>query len=192
MRMPLSAAISANRTRTLVAAIGIAALSIAAPAYAKLNRPSQASARFVASGPGGLKIEGKTSELLVTEEGDNVRFVVPLGALDTGIELRNRHMREKYLEVPKYPNAELVVARAALKFPAEGQSSSGEAPGTMTIHGQSKPVTVNYRAQRGGAGIDVSGTIRIDIKQFGIDIPSYLGVTVKPDVDVRLEARVQD
>lgn len=178
--------------RSVLAAFGVAVLFVAATASAALGQASNAAVSFLASGPGGLKIEGKTSELQVIEEGGKVRFVVPLGRLDTGIEIRNKHMREKYLEVPKFPNAELVVDRASLKFPADGQESTGQANGTMTIHGVSKPVAVNYRAKRSGNSYDLSGTLKINIKEYGVDVPSYLGVTVKPDVDLSISARVQD
>lgn len=178
--------------RSVLASFGVAALMLATTAHAALGQASNAAVSFQASGPGGLKIEGKTNELQVTEDGGKVHFIVPLGRLDTGIELRNKHMREKYLEVGKFPKAELVVDRVGIKFPADGQESVGQANGTMTIHGVSKPVAVNYRAKRSGSSYDVSGTLRINIKEYGVDVPSYLGVTVKPDVDLSISARVQD
>lgn len=178
--------------RSFVTLVGVAALTLATTAGAALGRASNAAVTFVATGPGGLKIEGKTSDLSVNEENGKVHFVVPIGRLDTGIDLRNRHMKEKYLEVGKYPNAELVVDRSAIKFPADGAESSGNVNGTMTIHGQSKPVVVAYKAKRSGSAYDVSGSLRVNIKEYGVEVPSYLGVTVKPDVDVALSARVQD
>jgi polyisoprenoid-binding protein YceI len=54
----------------------------------------------------------------------------------------------------------------------------------MTIHGQSRPMTFSYRAHRDHQSYDVTGSLRINIKDYGIDVPSYLGVTVKPDVDI--------
>lgn len=186
------ARISHARSFRLAIALAAVVSSVAVSAAAALGQASNASVSMLATGPGGLKIEGKTSELLVKEEAGKVHFVVPLAHLDTGIELRNRHMRDKYLEVGKYPNAELVLDRAALKFPEDGRESSGSANGTMTIHGQTKPVTVSYKAKRSGNSYDVSGSARVNIKDYGVDVPSYLGVTVKPDVDVSLSARVQD
>lgn len=178
--------------RSFVSLVGIAALTVASTAAAALGHASNAAVSFIATGPGGLKIEGKTSDLSVNEENGKVHFVVPIARLDTGIDLRNRHMREKYLEVGKYPNAELVVDRSAIKFPSDGAESSGTANGTMTIHGQSKPVAVAYKAKRAGSNYDISGSLRVNIKEYGVEVPSYLGVTVKPDVDVNVAARVQD
>lgn len=166
-------------------------LAAASTADAALGRARGGVATVRATGPGGMNIEGKTSEVTVSEQDNKVHFVVPLGRVDTGIELRNKHMRN-YLEADRYPTAELVVDRSALKFPADGQDVSASAPGTMLLHGQSKPVTVNYRARRTGASYDVSGTTRVNINDYGIKTPSYLGVSVKPDVEIKLQATVDD
>jgi hypothetical protein len=40
---------------------------------------------------------------------------------------------------------------------------------------------------RTGGSLHVGGTTKLDIRDYGIDIPSYLGVTVKPDIDVEVQ-----
>jgi polyisoprenoid-binding protein YceI len=151
---------------------------------AGLQSTGGAQVVFLAVGPAGLRIEGKTSELRLTESQDKVNVVVPLAKLDTGIGLRNRHMRDKYLEVHKYPNAELTVPRGALTIPTAGQTAKRTVNGVLRIHGVDKTVPLSYTAQRSGALIKVSGTVRIHLRDFKIDVPSYLGVTVKPDIQI--------
>jgi polyisoprenoid-binding protein YceI len=109
---------------------------------------------------------------------------VPLSNLATGIALRDRHMKEKYLEVQKYPDATLTVARSSLKVPPSGAHATADAPATLTLHGATRPVTVHYEASGEGDGLSVNGTFHVKMDEFGIAVPSYLGVTVKPDVDV--------
>lgn len=159
-----------------------AALSIAAnDASAKLSKVGDANVSFTATGPAGLKIVGTTRDLSVAEDGQSVTVTVPLRGLDTKIELRNKHMREKYLEVEKFPNAVLVVPRAEL---AQGDSVSAEANGTMKLHGRERPVRFRYTAKKAGSKTTVSGTVRLNIKDFGIEEPSFMGASVKPDVEV--------
>lgn len=141
-------------------------------------------ASFVAHGPGGLKIEGQSDELTASSDDQRVVVKVPLKSLATGIELRDRHMRED-LQVDQFPLVELTVRRSALKVPGTGAEVSGEAPGELTLHGQTHPVTVHYRAVLKD-GTDVSGTARINLKEFGIEVRSYLGIGVKPDVEVEV------
>jgi polyisoprenoid-binding protein YceI len=170
---------------TTLAALSIFALASIGIAEAKLAG-SGGEVSFTAIGPGGLKIVGTTSQIVAKEDGSNVVISVPLGSITTGISLRDKHMKEKYLETDKFPNAELTVARASVK---EG---SGSAQGTMKIHGQSKPVTFNYNAKKTGEAFAIDGTVRLNIKEFGVEVPSYLGVTVKPDVDVAVKFSATD
>jgi polyisoprenoid-binding protein YceI len=158
--------------------------STVASADAALSRIGTPSVSFTATGPAGLKIVGTTADLQVAEENGTVTVRVPLANLDTGIGLRNKHMKEKYLEVPLYPNAELAVPRASLAAPDASGSASGEATGTMTIHGKSRPVRFTYRVARAGDRSRIAGSVHVEMTDFGIAVPGYLGVTVKPGVDV--------
>ena len=144
---------------------------------------------FKATGPAGLSITGTSSEVRASDTADSVVIVVPLTKLDTGIELRNKHMREKYLETGKFPNAELVVSKSALKYPSVG---SGEVTGQLKLHGETKPVKVKYDAKKSGNGYAVAGSFRINIKDFGIEQPSYMGLTVKPEVDIAVKFSAAD
>jgi polyisoprenoid-binding protein YceI len=167
-----------------MAGLGLGLFTLSAVGSAALSASTDAHVTFDAAGPAGMKIEGTTTDLAVADDGSNVTVNVPLANLTTGISLRDHHMKEKYLEVPKYPAASLSIARAALKFPAAGGDVSADVPGTVTMHGQTKPVTVHYTAKAAGGGFDAKGAFRVNMNDFGITVPVYLGVTVKPDVDV--------
>jgi polyisoprenoid-binding protein YceI len=159
----------------------------AQPASAKLGNAHDASVVASTSATGGLKIQAQTAELRLDESPTGVvTIVIPLANLDTGIALRNRHLREKYLQVDKYPTAVLTVARSALEFPAPGANVTRSAPGMLTLHGVTKPVMFTYTAQRAGAEYAVHGSVHVNINDFGVPTPSFLGVSVKPDTEVAL------
>lgn len=184
--------IAPSRTK-LVAQLAFALVAFAGLAEAKLARTAdKADVRFLATGPGGLKIDGSTNTLTIVDDGQLLKIFVPLNTLDTKIDLRNKHMREKYLQTEQYPNAELQVARSALKFPTAGASTSGDAPGTLTIHNTSRPVTFHYEAKADGTVLDVTGSIRLKMTDYGVTEPCYLGVCVKPDVDITVHFRATD
>lgn len=166
------------------AAAGVLGLGTSAVVLAAIGSPSGAHVGFMAPGPAGLKIEGATSAIQVTDDGTTLTIEVPLADLSTGIALRDHHMREKYLEVPKFPSAKLQVARGALKFPAAGAGAESDVAATLALHGQTRPVTVHYDAKGDGAGFSVRGHFHVNMNDYGITVPTYLGVTVKPDVDV--------
>jgi polyisoprenoid-binding protein YceI len=179
-----------RQKRLLLAAISLACVSLSAAGYAAWSSSGDSHVSFQAAGPAGMKIEGTTNELKAAEAGDTLVIDVPLGNLSTGIALRDHHMKEKYLEVQKYPTATLTVARSALKVPAGADRVDADVPGTLKLHGQSRPVTVHYDAKADGGTFAAHGKFHINMNDFGISVPSYLGVTVKPEVDVNASFRV--
>jgi polyisoprenoid-binding protein YceI len=179
------------RTSLVAAAVLVACATVSIVAAAKLKKTGASSTNFKAAGPAGLTIDGRTSDMTTADDGTTVTITVPLGNITTGIGLRDEHAK-KALEVDKYPTTSLAVARSELKFPAAGADSSGDARGKMTLHGVTKDVTFHYAAKNQGGTISVTGSMRIKMTDFGIDPPSYLGVTVKPDVDVNTSFQATD
>jgi polyisoprenoid-binding protein YceI len=175
-----------NRATVLLATLALAS-TVAISADAKITRTGSPTVTFNAAGPAGMKIVGTTNDLDVDDQGAKIVIRVPLRNLATGIALRDDHMRNKYLQIGTYPNAELTVDRSALHFPTGDGIGSGDAPGSMAIHGHSKNVTFHYNLGRASGSLHVSGTVHLDVRDYSIDIPSYLGVTVKPEIDVEVQ-----
>ena len=167
-----------------------ALLLIGGLVQAAITSPSGASVLVSMQGSAGLHIEGSTHELAISENDGELVFQVPLSGLDTGIGLRNRHLRS-FLDVAHFPEAELRVPRMAVIFPAPGKAAEADAVGTLNLHGITRPCSVHYRAEQGSSGeVRVRGTLRIDMRDFGIETPSYLGVHVDPAVAVQVDFSV--
>lgn len=168
-----------------VFALGALAIGlVTADAAAKWVRGGDASVTFLATGPGGLQIKGSGTDLTVDDKGDTVTVVVPLKDIDTGIALRNKHMRDKYLEVEKFPEATLAVPLDAITFAADGKTSEGSAKGTFSVHGKSKEVSFKYKMTNTGGTCAIEGEAAVNFKDFDVNVPSYMGITVKPDITV--------
>jgi polyisoprenoid-binding protein YceI len=164
----------------LVLKVFVLALAFTGSASAAWVVQGQKQVSFRAVGPGGLAIVGNASELSVKEQGSDLAVTVGLQGLKTGIDLRDNHMKEKYLETQKYPTAVLVVDRSKLTIPTSGADVNG----TLTLHGTTKPVRVHYEATGTAKQAHIEGEFSVNMKEFGISVPSYLGVTVKPVVQV--------
>jgi polyisoprenoid-binding protein YceI len=162
----------------------LAALLIVLPLLVAATKlTGEPTAGFHGRGPGGFGVDGKTHELRVEDDGTTLKITVPLAGLQTGIGLRDKHMREKYLQVDKFPDAILQVPWSGVKLPGDGQTGEGSAPGKMTLHGKSKDVQVKYRIVRTGTRYQVTGNVPVNLKDYDIEVPSYMGVTVQPDID---------
>lgn len=162
--------------------------ALASQAAAPSLRVSNGEVRFVAHGSAGLRIEGRTTDLHAISSPDAVEFQVGLATLETGIALRDRHMRDEYLQVQSYPLARLRLVRDALPSPMSGDS--GSCPGQLTLHGQTHPLNVAFRIRR-SSGYDVNASMQVDMRDYGIATPKYLGVTVKPEVEVSVDFHLE-
>ena len=155
-----------------------------------LSHPRESSLTVLAHGPAGLRIEGKSADVSLEGDASALTFKAPIAPIDTGIGLRDRHLREM-LEAEKFPDAILRVPRSELTFPKDREPADGTAKGDLTLHGQSRPVEVHYHAELSADGMTkVRGSIQLDLRNFGIKSPSYLGVTVAPQVEVDAELAV--
>lgn len=171
--------------------LALSVLSVASIVDAKYTKTGTARVEFSATGPAGMAIKGRTNDLVV-EDGGDITIRVPLQNLTTGLALRDKHMKEKHLEVGKYPEAVLKVPRASLQLPAENGTKEGNVQGSLSLHGVTKSVPFRFKVVRNGQHVNVDGGFRINITDFKIEVPSYMGVTVKPNVDVSAGFAVQD
>jgi len=178
-----------NRLRAslLGGAALLAIVSFSLLAAAKLSKTGGAEAGFHSKGPAGLSIDGKTSDVEIADDGTSVTITVKLGNIDTGMGIRNDHTKED-LEVSKYPTATIKVARADLKL----GGGDGDAKGSLTIHGTTKPVTFHYSAAKNGDAIDVKGSTTINVTDYGVKPRSYAGISIKNDVGVYANFSAKD
>lgn len=176
------------RARLAPAALALALLTLPASALAAFKVDGKAKVSFFAEGsPGALDIEGKSDQLALADDGTTLTFTVPFTSVTTGIDLRDQHMKEKYLHVDRFPDARLSFPRAALQLPTEvGQATSGTVAATFHAHGVDQPVSVVYTLKKSKTGYAVDATFEYNASNHGIEIPSYLGVTVAPEQSARV------
>ena len=115
-------------------------------------------------------------------------LAVNLRTLDTGIELRNEHLRENYLEVGKGPGFDTAtLSEIDLdKFNPDAPEAKGSFTGLLTLHGVTKPVTGTFDVRQAGAGLRVKASFPVDLSDYSIRKPRYLGIGVKDIVQVEV------
>jgi len=140
--------------------------------------------------------EGKTSDVTgsITADPANpatstVQIVININSLDTGNGLRNKEMRERYLETNKFGTAAFksvsVTGPASI---APNQPADISVTGDMTLHGVTKRMTIPVRVVLIPDGrIHATSSFKIHMPDFGISVPHNILVTVNDDVPVRLD-----
>lgn len=115
---------------------------------------------------------------------------VDLRTLDTGIGLRNSHMRDNYLEVGRGDGFErAVLSGIVLGGDASTAIGTTTFTATLLVHGERKPVNGQARIARAGGAVRVDASFLVNLPAFGIAKPRYLGVGVKDQVQVKVSFR---
>ena len=110
-----------------------------------------------------------------------------LTSLKTGIKLRDNHMKDKYLQVKKFPKAKLTLKDSVMP---KGLNGSTEFTGIMELHGVKKEVKGKIELDNESDSIEVDAEFPIKLTDFKIDIPSYKGITVAEKVTVKFKTEV--
>ncbi len=100
--------------------------------------------------------------------------IIDLKTLTTGLELRDDHAKNKYLEVAKYPEAVLV----------EASGENGKGQGLLKFHGKEGPISGTYKVIDGKS---VIAEFKIKLSAFGITEINYRGIGVEDDVKFEVQ-----
>jgi polyisoprenoid-binding protein YceI len=118
--------------------------------------------------------------------GSEFYFEVALATLNTGIGLRNSHMRENYLETDQYPYA---TYRGTISQ-VDGDSNSTVrilSVGTMTIHGVERPYEIVCDVEPASAGYRVRAQFQVALPDFDIEVPSLMFLKINEIMELELD-----
>ena len=175
------------------------------PGFAAVNfTKDKGNSQFLAIGnPSAIRIEGKgegpEGSLQTREEGKNIvisgALKVDMKSYATGISLRDRHMKEKYLEVEKFQTATLNLKDIYLV--KEDLQKNPETKATffavLDMHGVQKPVQGEFTVKPAsvGGGYSVNAKFPLKLSDFAINVPAFAGITVADQVEVTTTTDVE-
>ena len=114
-------------------------------------------------------------------------LVVDLESLDTGINLRNRHLRDTYLEVERgddFAATRLSGLQLEQALPASAARHKTEFSAELLLHGVRRPVAGEAELRQSGSGVEVQASFSVSLPEFNIDSPRYLGIGVRDEVRI--------
>ena len=111
---------------------------------------------------------------------------MPLAGLDTGIGLRNEHMKDNYLEIGKGPDFSSAFLSSITLPGANAATVTGKTAfsGDLQVHGVTRRVNGTAEIRRAGTSIHISAHLPVRLPEFAIPSPRYLGVGVRDEVQV--------
>jgi polyisoprenoid-binding protein YceI len=153
--------------------IGILSLSLAQVASASTSCQFHVSlspaGSFVAQ---SNEVEVRGSAVRTADGVSAKNVALKLDSLKTGIDLRDEHMKKKYFETDKYPEAVLVQATG----------KDGKFTGDLKLHNVTTPIVGTYVFENG----DFVGTFKTKLSDYAINKAKYMGVGVNDEVEVTI------
>jgi len=162
--------------------LGLVANSVAVEWQVDLTKPRVA--KFISRAP-LEEFEGITEDIdgyLYWEDdslfkNNEFYFEVNLNTLDTGIGLRNRHMRERYLETDKWPVASYQgkIVEVAKRDSAGFTVYDVKTQGTFSVHGVERDIRVVGTLVMLEVGLmRVRAAFQIELPDYNIKIPQVM------------------
>ncbi len=143
-----------------------------------------------------IRIHGKSAALRgharVKSEGDalaieGLEATIPVGTLDTGMSLRDTHMRKYVFTTADGKTPDLHFAADKTTCSASGAQSRCQLQGQLSVRGMPRPFTIALKVSKDSDGFRAVGDSIVKLSTYGIDAPSQLGVRTQDDVKLHLE-----
>ncbi len=177
-----------RRLATLASAVLVT--SIALVAYAKLEEIDGDSEVNVEGSAIGMKIPGSTKNFTFSDTGDSYKFEVDVHTIDTGLDLRNEHLRSYF----KQKKAILEVPKSAIQLPGDNEKKEGNVSSKFTLNGKSKGnQSFSYRVKRTGSDYHVQGLLTINLPDYGLKLCKFNdSLCANDEVKVKVKFKVRD
>ena len=129
---------------------------------------------LVRQGPEGLAVE-------------ELRASLPVQTLDTGMSLRDGHMRKYIFTTADGQLPDLEFSAGSAVCTGSADRADCRLVGRLSIRGNAQPFTIAVVATRQGNGFRVVGDSIVKLSTYGITRPSQLGVTTQDEVKLHVD-----
>ena len=110
-------------------------------------------------------------------------LAVDLRTLKTGIGMRDRHMKDNYLEVEKGPAFGTATLEDITIDKLDGKTSFNA---TLVLHGERRAITGSATVERRDGGYRVQAEFPVNVSHYNIPKPTYLGVGVQDEIRIKI------
>lgn len=200
--MTIPSHVPVRRPRATLAAILVLTGLVSSPGLALANDLTVRHGQVAVVCPltiGG-RFEAKTSavtgRIAISQGADALEgsFLVDLRTLDTGIALRDTHLKETYLEVSRGDGYDTAVLDRIRLIGADAGRAQGKVSfqGMLMLHGTVREVQGTVDIARNGPSVKIRVQFPLRIDAFQFAKPTYLGVGVSNEIRVEVHATLAD
>jgi polyisoprenoid-binding protein YceI len=101
-------------------------------------------------------------------------FSVDMTKVASGESQRDNQFRNRIMNTSQFPTATFALTSPIelTSVPANLVEITAKATGKLTLHGTTKEITIDLKARRNGANLEINGTVPITFSDYGISNPS--------------------
>ncbi|MCC5936497.1 MAG: YceI family protein [Lunatimonas sp.] len=158
-------------------------------ANSQVFKTEKGQVEFVSEAPLN-KFSGKSSVLkgLIDFDQNLLDFYLDLNTLKTGIGLRDRHMRENYLETDKFPFAEFTGKLEPVPPLEEGKETAVNAIGKFKIHGIERDLRVTGSVLLKNNLLTLKTSFQVRLGDHDIEVPKIVFYELAEEQAVHIDA----
>jgi polyisoprenoid-binding protein YceI len=142
---------------------------------------------FVSTAP-LLEFKGTSNHLtgLIDLDKNLVDFYVDLNTLDTGIDLRNNHMKDSYLETETHRFAEFTGELEPEFDPSIKTEQQASVTGTFQIHGVEREINVQGTIKPVESGLQLDAGWTVLLEDYNIDKPKVVFYELASEQEINI------
>jgi polyisoprenoid-binding protein YceI len=115
-----------------------------------------------------------------------IYFEVDLNSIDTGIGLRNRHMRDDYLHTDKYQFTNFKGNITSVKDISQTEFDV-VVNGKMFIHGVTRDIKIDGKIYKVPNGYQLKSQFIVKLPDYNIKVPKFMFVRISEDIQLTLD-----
>lgn len=182
-----------NRKALSLALAGLLSFGVSLAAEYQVDKSQKNLVKFISDAP-IEDFSGTTDQIdgYAYWEGEDplqksdMYFEVDLASIDTGIGLRNRHMRDHYLETDKFPSAHFKGKLVSVEKQSENVYKAA-VEGKMHIHGAENAFTASGTVTVGEKSFHIQASFPIALSDYRIKIPKIMFYKIDEVMELELD-----
>ena len=112
----------------------------------------------------------------------DIKVSVPVESIDTGIAVRDRHMRERVFQTTSGELPAVTFVAEEARCPRVGERARCTVAGTLSIRGTARPFSIDLDVGRDERGYRASGVSIVRLSDYGIERPRQFGVITADEI----------
>lgn len=162
-------------------------IAVFCQAQDKLSTRSGKVSFFSKATLSNIKAHNNTAVSVLEKTSGNIEFAVLMKGFEFEKSLMQEHFNEDYVESDKFPKASFkgtVTNISQVNFLQDGNYKS-TVSGHLTIHGVTKPVTVEGQFVITKGMVQASAEFTISLSDYGIKIPSVVSGDISNTIRIK-------